>query len=249
MPVAKCRGPGCESTRLIEAHIIPRCFAVYIGGNNPAGGNVQLTQHGSANAWPPLGEYDTGILCAACDQRLGKLDGYFYDVCRRFERDAIRVGRHYEMASVDCDRVARFFWSLIWRASITDRATFAEVDLAEHGEAVRDLVFGDISLAAEKRFQVAIERFESEHVDVSRIYSPPRPGELGGFVGFGFMFVGFRVFAKVNEQPFPGPASSVLNGRSMLCVPIRRFEGTPEFEATAEMMITAIEQRRAAGAT
>lgn len=63
MLVAKCQGPGCESTDLIEAHIIPRCFAVYIGGNDPNGGNVQLTQQGSANAWPALGEYDKGF-CA-----------------------------------------------------------------------------------------------------------------------------------------------------------------------------------------
>jgi len=108
-----CCGYQCNSTDLINAHIIPRGFARDVRGNHPHNLKISLdkvhpTQHGV---------YDPRILSEACDGKLGKLDDYGLEVCRRFPREHIdtRDGG-YEMANVDGDQFATFVLSVLWRA-------------------------------------------------------------------------------------------------------------------------------------
>lgn len=233
-----CRGPGCSNSNLIEAHIIPSSFAAFIRGDDPNVANVQLTPHGAKNAFPQLGEYDAGILCGDCDQKLGKLDGYAIQVCRSFPKLAVKSGAFYEMPDVDGDMLGKFFLSIIWRASISKRPNFVEIDLGPYNDVVRDMIFSEAPLASSTALQVALERLESIHLDAAGLFSIPRPSGLGGRNGYGFMLGGFRVFVKVDKRALPGnQTNGVLSGKGVLRLFARRFEDTSEFDATADMIV------------
>jgi hypothetical protein len=238
--MSTCCGPSCLNTDLIEAHIIPRSFAAFIRGDDPSVPNVQLTLHSSKEAYPLFGEFDRDILCGSCDAVLGKLDEYAIGVARAFQDTATRRGNFFELPDIDGDKLARFYLAVIWRAGISSRRTFAEVDLGPHKDIVRDAIFSDAPMVSNTVLQVALERFVSEHVDVRKMFSVPRPSKLGGFRGYGFMIAGFRAFVKVDKRPLPGEqCNGVLKGKGPLRLYARRFEGTSEFDATADMMVAA----------
>jgi len=234
----QCRGPGCSSTAFIDAHIIPRTFAAFIRGDDPKVANVQLTLHSAKTAFPQLGDYDSGILCGVCDNVLGDLDGYAIEVVRAFPEAAVKSGRFYVMPDVDGDRLGKFFLSVIWRASISSRRNFAEIDLGPYNDVVRDMIFAEAPLSSNTALQVALERLESIHLDPSKLFSIPRPSGLGGRNGFGFMIGGFRVFVKVDKRPLPGAQiNGVLGGKGVLRLFARTFEETSEFDVTADMIV------------
>ncbi len=245
---ARCNGPGCSSTELIEAHIIPSSFAAFIRGDDPNIANVQLTLHSAKDAFPQLGEYDPGILCGDCDGKLGILDGYAIKICRDFSKLAVKSGAFYEMPDVDGDLLGKFFLSIIWRASLSTRPNFAEIDLGPYNDVVRDMIFSDAPLASNVALQVALERLESIHLDASKIVSIPRPSSLGGRNGYGFMIGGFRVYVKVDKRPLPGnQTNGVLGGKGALRLFARRFEDTSEFDATADMIVAEHHRRQSKG--
>jgi hypothetical protein len=240
-----CHGPSCVGTNLIKAHIIPSSFAAYIRGDDPKVPNVQLTLTNSKNAQPQLGDYDPSILCERCDGRLGLLDDYAIGVTRDFPTKAVRTGDFYIMPDVDGDRLARFFLSVIWRAAVTSRPNFAEIELGPYTDTVRDVVFSGASMDANTTLQVALERFESAYFDASRMFSIPRPAKSGGLNGYGFMLGGFRAFVKIDRRVLPGiQINGVLNGKGPLRLRRREMEGTSEFDATAKMMVAAHSRQR-----
>jgi hypothetical protein len=138
----KCRGYGCNSSSLINAHIIPRGFARDILKQSSYNLKISLdkvhrTQHGI---------YDPGILCADCDGKLGKLDDYALEICRRFPREhKVRDGL-FEMSKVNGDQFATFVLSVLWRASITSRVEFRSVSLGPYESEACEVVYGAKSL-------------------------------------------------------------------------------------------------------
>jgi hypothetical protein len=135
-----CHGLNCNSKKLIEAHIFPQGFARFIRGSDA---NVKLTPERVGQANPQLGEYDAHILCAACDSLLGIDDEYGLEVCRRYEAEHLALGaKLFEMKNVDCERFCKFVLSVLWRASISKRKSFAVVNLGPYEDVARDVLFG-----------------------------------------------------------------------------------------------------------
>jgi hypothetical protein len=133
-----CRGLNCNSGNLIEAHIIPQAFGRLIRGPDA---NVKVTSAKVRQANPQLGEYDANILCEKCDNWLGKNDEYAVDVCRSFNAGQfLRDGDVFGMESVDCERFSKFVLSVLWRASISLRPSFAPVKLGPYEDVVRDIL-------------------------------------------------------------------------------------------------------------
>src|SRR5882762_5982098 len=123
-----CRGLNCTSTELIEAHIIPKGFGRLI--RDGEGPNIKLTTERVSEANPQLGDYDPAILCEKCDNVLGLNDEYALEVCRDFKANNEKSKNDlFEVKSVDCERFSKFVLSVLWRASISRRKTFAEVSL------------------------------------------------------------------------------------------------------------------------
>ena len=101
---------------------------------------------------PSTGEYEGGILCAECEnQVLSKYESYG---CEFFYAKEIPIDRapeckNYitkeglkfsECTNIDYTKLKLFLLSIIWRASISSRDFFNEVDLGEHQEVIRKMI-------------------------------------------------------------------------------------------------------------
>lgn len=126
-----CQAPGCEETRLCHAHIVPAGFARTLSG--PGGHNKAIRSTGAKRAKQPHGEFDSGILCEACDAKLGRFDEYAITFCASLPLTLnARTGKVFGHAPFDGGQFARAMLAILWRASISDRDQFRDIDLGPY---------------------------------------------------------------------------------------------------------------------
>lgn len=232
-----CQGLGCNCTKLIKAHIVPRCFARALMGQSTH--NIQVSL---VNARPTQhGVYDPTILCAKCDGILGEYDDYAIEICKRFEPDHIVKDETFELANVDGDKFAKFALALLWRASISSRPEFKKINLGPYERAARDVLFGAKPLSDIRGYELMLFRFKKiANFDVPGFYSSPsRLGNLG-VNGWKFALSGFKFVAKMDQRPWPDiPAeirdAIVVNGNSDLRGSFVDFRGSSEHRAALAM--------------
>ncbi|MFG6489746.1 hypothetical protein ACG04R_23925 [Roseateles sp. BYS78W] len=127
---------GCGSTRaLVNAHVLPHAFYARMAKADGALQHLELGRY-RKKSW--LGFYDPEILCSSCDNRLSILDEYgaqvlltSFDEPARFHRDSVGRIVAIDAAHVDRDRILRFFVSILWRAALSRKGPYRNVDL--HG--------------------------------------------------------------------------------------------------------------------
>lgn len=118
-----CKFCGKQTT-IIKSHIIPKCFY----GIKKYGG---LTQFDVKNITMDLTHNQNGykeyLLCAGCDNKLGELDKYAYDILynvipkQKFElTDELFYQYSLITPLFNFYKLRRFFLSLIWRKSISN---------------------------------------------------------------------------------------------------------------------------------
>jgi hypothetical protein len=226
-----CRGYQCASTDLIDAHIFPRGFARDIMGDHTHNlkimmDRVQTTQHGV---------YDPNILCESCDGKLGKLDDYALEICRRFPREhVIAPDGLFEMNTVDGDKFAKFVLSVLWRASITSRVEFRKVSLGPYEASAQKIIFGAAPVDSLPAYKLLLGRYQTRggELNPDRNYTSPARLKIEGTNGWAFALHGFRVIAKIDRRPLPavlGPA--IVNGSTRLIGVFVPFHETPEGKA------------------
>jgi hypothetical protein len=210
------------------------------------GPNYQMRMDRVGPARPLLGEYDKEILCEKCDGKLGVYDDYAVDLCRRFKADHRRpFPGCFELADVDCDKFAKFVLAVLWRASISRRPHFNEVQLGSYESQACEILFQPKPLAAVPGFEVILLRYFSEQFDAEKLCTyPVKLDWMAPLNCYGFGLGGFRVVAKFDAESFPaeyGPF--IINGQTALRGLFVRMEETSEFERIIEMFV-ADHQRR-----
>jgi hypothetical protein len=228
-----CRGYGCTSTALIDAHIIGRGFARMIMGDGKHNVKVSLdrtvvTHHGV---------YDRKILCARCDGVLGKYDDYAIKVCRRFVKEhRPSSGGRFVLEGVDGDCFAKFVLSVLWRASISDRPECHKVKLGPYDDLVRDVLFGAKSLAELKSYRLYVARYQSAKPNPPPFYLFPEPMRVDQRNGWGFVLNGFRIEATLDQRPDRAEMGPyVVNGSDRLVGLFVDLESTTEYAAMLAM--------------
>lgn len=115
----------CQNKRLVRAHIIPKAFwdtsdePIAMFNSRPDGRAMRSR----------IGPYDENILCEACDNHLGVLDGHAAKyLLRARPRHSPFVDVHF-YRDADPDVIERFVWSVAWRASISSQMLFKNVKL------------------------------------------------------------------------------------------------------------------------
>ncbi|MHC4259419.1 MAG: hypothetical protein ACYSTF_03245 [Planctomycetota bacterium] len=84
------------------------------------------------------------LLCKGCEQHLNKYESYFADTW--FQNQLIPTHVSKEISTIgglDYKRFKLFHMSILWRAGITSRKEFVNVNLSNHEERLRQLVLDD----------------------------------------------------------------------------------------------------------
>jgi hypothetical protein len=184
----------------------------------------------------PTGIYDY-IVCLPCESRFGVWDQYAHQLLegRRTRRQRIPGGQRstigYEIPAVDYDRLKLFFVSVLWRASVCRDLFYREFNLgAFEARAAQCIVNREAGEPDE--FGVVVEHllFGTR----GKAFISPRRMRIDG-VNFVRLYVSaFVAWMKVDSRPMPATfAACRLAPGEPLVVPLRRFEGSPEWNACA----------------
>jgi len=224
-----CRAPECTSTDLCKAHIVPRGFAKDVQRDNAT--NLRLSADGSRRAKPPLGDYDTEILCADCDRLLGQLDQYALETFKRFDDVPRRVGRMILLPDVDGDRIARFVLSVLWRASISRREPYTKISLGPFEDRAAHASFGRTSLTDFPEYELLAFRYHSnDGFDPRRFYSAPTHSRSEGVNTISIALAGIRLVAKIDKRPLhPEIRPVVVNGNDTLHALVVDYKSGQDF--------------------
>lgn len=190
-----------QETRLIKAHIIPESFFPLGAGH----GHLFYSQKGQFPKRARVGVYDNGILCSACDNRLGKLDDHAAKKLlhgtsmRALDEEDAKVSQYPQ---ADSDIIWRFALSVAWRAHHSTHDFYQRVDLGPYAERFKAVL---LSKSEDKSFGLWIVEFDKPGVP----FLGPRP-TLIDEVKFLEIYAGrFIFYLKVDEQQAPADLGEV----------------------------------------
>jgi hypothetical protein len=230
-----CNGFSCCETQLIRAHIIPRAFVRAFQGDGP---NMTLSIENTRKARPQQGEYDENTLCAHCDNELGKYDKYALEVCAMFPQEHRAVDRKvFELSPFDGEKFSRFVLAVLWRASLSQRKIFGQVALGKYQAIANEILLGGKSFSALSGFRVLVERYTSEHIDITGFCTIPVRTKVLGLNAYRFGLGGFGITAVLDNRPLPSTFGPFAVSGDTLRGLFTVLENTHEFKAMAEMVV------------
>lgn len=134
-----------EVKPLIEAHIIPKAMfkSIRVAPGKPL--YIIQDRDGARPIPSPQGEYDTGILCESCEKRFNIYDTYGIRFIKDLDRVGLPVivkGRRVGLVvpTYDCKMLKLFFLSVLWRASISTRPFFRNINLGTYENELHDMI-------------------------------------------------------------------------------------------------------------
>ena len=148
MNIGICKFCG-EEKKLINSHIIPKCFYRL---HETGGISVVNVKEKKIDRDPKQQKGLTEpLMCKDCDNKIGTWDGYANKILTKVIPKAktmpVLYGRKYEKAYIlegkyyDYDKLRLFFISLIWRASICSSYSFS---LGQHEKTALRILRSEI---------------------------------------------------------------------------------------------------------
>ncbi len=144
----------------IKAHIMAEGLMKLIHGQPEYDGQFMMVGNGLKKpVRRPTGSYDRNILCAECDNKLGRYDMTAIEFCKRNNFESHPSGVASLLSGVDKISLKLFALSYIWRASITQLSEYDRVNLGDKHESkiasmLRNNDAGDID-----DYSVVVTRF------------------------------------------------------------------------------------------
>ena len=212
-----------QDKKLIKAHILPKYLYEKIKDENNSFLTIEYDIKNFKNHKKKkvqIEDYDPKILCADCDNRIfGK---YYEDYAKimfygaKFPSEINPIctnyinpndGAEYSICTnFDYKRTKNFLLSLLWRASITDRPTFEQVDLGpKHNERIRKILYENLE-TNDDEYPILISSFiRTKNKFENLIFKPFKSKNRDGLTSYVFMIDGYQYifFVKSENHKFP----------------------------------------------
>ncbi|NVJ18994.1 hypothetical protein [Myxococcus sp. AM010] len=185
----------CGAVKTIKAHLIPRTFAleVQVGKAHAVvreSGEYEDTQSGIWNR---------DILCGACDNEIGKLEGG-----AKQSLDALRaaaVGKPlgvHRLAGVAGDDIIRFLAALLWKYAST-KPSQGRIELGPYKAILENIAFRGAPIPSSVN-AVGFRPLRAQNDDGVFAYRAPKPDRKGGVNTMRLMVGGVVFFVKVDKK-------------------------------------------------
>lgn len=162
---------------------------------------------------PSDGEYESGLLCNDCDNKF--LGDYYENYasraiyggvlpaeeCPTFESFRNQHGMEFiKCSKLNYHKFKLFLLSILWRASISKRPFFNEINLKEHEEMIRQMLLsknaGEVS-----RYPIVVMTYAHDHTLPKELISQPRFLNLNDNIQlYSFMINGYFYFYYVTHD-------------------------------------------------
>jgi len=151
---------------------------------------------------PSSGEYEGGLLCDKCDnQLLGKYETYISNVLKNnlnsnekinCQRTTNQNGMSFiKVENLDFKKTKLFLLSLLWRAGISSRKDYKEVQLGPYQEKLRKQLYENDSLS-DNDIQITILKFE-KGTGYSSFIGQPRRHKSGYSTNYSIIINGYLI--------------------------------------------------------
>jgi hypothetical protein len=153
----------------------------------------------------PMGVYDKEILCARCDNFMGRWDGYAAELlCRPLESfgrlEHLETQQFFYLEGFDYAKLKLFFVSLIWRAHLTTQPFFEQVNLGPWAGVARKMI-QDEDPGGLNTFGVSVVRYENPLAEATM--SPAEVIRFGGINCYRVSLPNYAFLVKVDQRPYP----------------------------------------------
>jgi len=161
------------------------------------------------------GDFDKNILCEDCDNRIiggiyekyaqkamyGKdIDSKIAPICKNYQNP--NDGAEYSICTnIDYTKMKLFLLSILWRASITDRKVFKDVNLGEkHEERLRKLIYENIT-PDENEYPIMMTSFMRTDNSLKNFIGQPQKVEYkDGLYGYIFLINSIQFMFHINSS-------------------------------------------------
>ena len=223
--LSQCKLCG-QTKHLVKSHIIPKFLF-------PREGSILISSKFLYIKKRRVGSYDSPILCADCDSLvIGKFDNFANKVLIHRKGVVIeniqelsnqRVIKIYRLKDkAEYDIMARFFISILWRASVSIHEDFSDFSLGPY-ELISKKIILDPGYDYNTYFSVSLGLLHDLQRPI-QIFSAKRKKIEG--VNFYIFIVGFfKVMIKCDRQKLPdtfkAPILSAKNNILMLEIELK----------------------------
>jgi hypothetical protein len=219
----------CEKEKkLIEAHIIPKFMFKKMKDENNSFYEVKINVETKEQKSKKVQkeDYDKNILCGDCDNGIlgGIYEDYAKDVlygenlnstiapkCKNYMNP--NDGTEYSVCkNIDYSKMKLFLLSLLWRASITDRPIFQDVNIgSKHEEIIRKMLFEKIT-PKETEYPIIVTSFMRTENKLENLISQPKRIKMqGGINGYLFTIDSLQFMFAVNSIQHKLPSYILKN--------------------------------------
>ena len=147
------------------------------------------------------------------------------------------AGDVYQTSNADGDAIAKFFLSILWRASISARPLFSQFSIEPYEDLARDILFGARSLSEMPQYQLLGTVYRSDQFDVGQFYMAPYRAKFEQLSAYVMPICGLQMIAKIDERPLPSNWNAyTINGSRTFRLSIERFEETKAYKSIVEMI-------------
>ncbi len=234
----ECRLCNVEKGKLCKAHLIPESFYRFMyPSNNVEGDALRVVLHDVDYVKKSrIGLYDDSLLCASCDQILGRLDEYGKDILLTSIPKILNTGNDiFILTNVDINKLITFFLSVLWRCSISKRPETRDVSIGAKFEGkIRRLLYQDNGSLDD--FAVVISRYNYLNDNYKKMVILPTYLKMDG-INFYYVYFpnGYKVLIKVDSRPQPPQLNSLTltAGNPAYVVKAGYFEATLEYIKTS----------------
>jgi hypothetical protein len=234
------------NSNLIKAHIIPEAFFRELRHNN----NPPLLvsgREGDFKKKAPIGVYDTKILCPSCEAKFMLTDNYGVNaILTNFKKLFKPIHKKTEIIAfqselVDKEKLLEFLVSILWRASVSLHPFYAKVNLGQHEETAKNVLFSKYQKLADT-FDAVLSRWDDadDHSLPTKALLNPHAEQWNDIHAYRVYLGKIIAYIKVDKRPFTEPLSLLSLRSSAPCLIVNRTLSTSkDLAAMRKTVITA----------
>ena len=240
----------CDAEKVLcKSHIIPKAiFRDAMSDDLNRGLNMYTEQR--VETGKMAGEYEY-LLCRDCEEIVGRYDDYGIKFLRRSvgERLTMLNGETIPddidlLSEVDLEKLRLFIISVLWRASVSSREFYSNVELGPHEIIAKRIIKKELVLTKDS-FPFFISRYSGPSV-AGKVIINPVPTRINGLLFYNLNMKGFNVAVKVDQRNLLYPFFQIwetLTGMGIVLVYERNFTGSREYEAIRRLLHAASARR------
>lgn len=193
--------------KLVKSHVIPRSFFKQDKDEQPYW-ILPRTQNEYIKR-SPTGIYDQEMVCTNCEKLFCPFDTYGHEFLAQLSHARKKIQQNEKETEIlevnyDYNKLKLFFIITLWRAHHCKHEFFKNVRLGAHHENILGNMILTCNPGSKDDYSAIITKFEYPSKDGLELMAELDPDrlKLDGINCYRFYFASYRIFIKVDQQPF-----------------------------------------------